>query len=112
MYRIASVRGTTAVANENIIPICLAATAEVKRIGKGAPTPFILRKIVFYSDTNTILYVNTSDADMTDGLNKTFLRETFQGSGVYSIALNIQDVLISKLVVADAGVNFEITFLF
>lgn len=112
MYRIASCRGTTTVANENIIPLCLAVTPEIKRVGLGARTPFILRKIVFYSDVDTIVYINTSDTDMNDGLNQTFLRETFAGSGEYSIALNVQDVLITKFVIADAGTNFEITFLY
>jgi len=112
MYRISSATGTTTVPNENIIHQMLLATSESKRIGKGSPTPFIARKVVFYCDADIILYVNTSDQDIADGLNQTFVRETFQGSGEYSIATNIGDVLITKFVISTPGTAWTMTFLF
>jgi hypothetical protein len=112
MYRIASCSGTTSIANENIIPQMLLATSESTRIGKGAMTPFIARKVVFYCDTNTVIYVNTSDQDMALNLNQTIVRETFPGSGEYSIATNIGDVLITKFVIATPGTVWTMTFLF
>lgn len=112
MYRIATLESTTPATFYNIIPDCLMATSERNRLGLGAPSPFILRKIVLYTTAPTHVYINTSDADMAAGLNRTALRETFAGSGIYALAISVQEVLISKLVLEDMGISYEITFLF
>ena len=110
MYRICSASGTTTTANEDITSAIKALT-----LLNGIPdslSPFVLRKANIFLNANSGIYFNTQSSDITLGLNKTFVKETFPTSGEFVVATNLQDVLISKINIETAGTAWEITFLY
>jgi len=109
-YRMASVSGLTTEENEEIMPICRNVTAFKNMDSILAPV--VLRKINFFADLATSIYVNVTDAEIAEGIDETILKETFAGSGEFVVATNIDDVLISSLKIKDIGVNWQITFLY
>jgi hypothetical protein len=110
MYRIASASGITTAANEEIMLICRNVTKF--KNNDSDKFPVALRKINFFADQATSIYVNTSDLEIADGIDETILKESFAGSGEFVVATNIQDVLISSLKIKDIGVTWQITFLY
>lgn len=110
MYRICSASGTTTSANENIMEAIKEATLQK---GKGSSEcPFILHKINLFLKSNSVVYFNTKSEDIAEGLNKTFVKETFPTSGEYVVATTLKDIAISNIVIESSGTEWEITFLY
>jgi hypothetical protein len=110
MYRICSASGTTTIANENIIEAIKDLTL-LKDIPSSL-SPFVLRKVNIFLSSNSNIYFNTQYSDIALGLNKTFVKESFPGSGEYIVATNLSEVIISKIVIETTGTQWEITFLY
>lgn len=110
MYKICSASGTTSVANENIMSAIKNVTL-LKGISS-SQKPFVLRKVNIFLTSNSNIFFNTEDSDIALGLNKTFVKESFPGSGEYVVATNLSEVLISKLNIETSGTAWEVTFLY
>jgi len=108
MYRICSASGTTIAPNEDIMDTIRNSTL----LKNSSNDPLILRKANIFLNSNSNIYFNTTDNDIAKNLNKTFVKESFPSSGEYIVATNLSEILISRIVVADAGTSWEITFLY
>jgi uncharacterized protein YtpQ (UPF0354 family) len=110
MYNICSASGITTNANEDIMTAIRNAT--LLKNSTSEIFPLVLRKVNIFLKSNSVVYFNTSDGDIALGLNKTFVKESFSGSGEFVIATNIQDILIKRIVIEDPATEWEITFLY
>jgi len=110
MHRICSASGTTTSPNEDITGVIKALT--LLKDQDDSNFPFVLRKINIFLNADSDIYFNTEDDDITLGLNKTFVKESFPGSGEYIVATNLSEVFIKRIVIVTSGTSWEMTFLY
>jgi hypothetical protein len=110
MFRVCSASGITTTANEDIMETIKQST--LLKDTDNSLFPFVLRKVNIFLTSNSDIYFNTPDDAISVGLNKTFVKESFPGSGQYVVATNLSEMLISKINIASSGTEWEITFLY
>jgi len=107
-FNICSATGTTIAPNEDITALC----REVTKYDNDKNAVFRMTKINIFCDTNTDIYINTSDTFISNGKNATKTKESFSGSGEYVIGTNLDEVSASRIVIGTSGTTWTITFLY
>lgn len=107
-YNICSATGTTTAPNEDITALC----KQVTKYHSDTSAVFRMTKINIFCDTNTDIYINTSDTFISDGKNAVKTKESFSGSGEYVIGTNLDEVSASRIVIGTSGTTWTITFLY
>ena len=106
MFDVCTATGLTTVANEDITDIIRQQT-KLKDSSKDF-FPFVMKKANFSCDKSTYVFLNTSDEYIALGLNGALVKDP--GNGEYVIAVDMQDIALARVVIAEIGTAWTITF--